>query len=50
MTRGAARPSTAPTCACRCTREMLTEAAASLLPDAVRPAFVWDLRLDGDGR
>ena len=29
--------------------EVLSEAAASLLPDAVRPAFVWDLRLDGDG-
>ncbi|MFL6079453.1 MAG: RNB domain-containing ribonuclease [Ornithinibacter sp.] len=27
----------------------LSEAAASLLPDAVRPAFVWDLRLDGAG-
>ncbi|HET6969363.1 MAG TPA: RNB domain-containing ribonuclease, partial [Ornithinibacter sp.] len=29
--------------------EVLSEAAASLLPDAVRPAFVWDLHLDGDG-
>jgi len=29
--------------------EVLSEAAASLLPDAVRPAFVWDLRLDGTG-
>jgi exoribonuclease R len=29
--------------------EVLSEAAASLLPDAVRPAFVWDVRLDGDG-
>ena len=29
--------------------EVLSEAAASLLPDAVRPAFVWDLRLDGEG-
>ena len=29
--------------------EVLSEAAASLLPDAVRPAFVWDLRLDGAG-
>ena len=29
--------------------QVLSEAAASLLPDAVRPAFVWDLRLDGDG-
>ena len=29
--------------------EVLSEAAASLLPDAVRPAFVWDLRLDGSG-
>ena len=28
---------------------VLSEAAASLLPDAVRPAFVWDLRLDGSG-
>ena len=29
--------------------EVLSEGAASLLPDAVRPAFVWDLRLDGAG-
>ena len=29
--------------------EVLSEAAASLLPDAVRPAFVWDLHLDGAG-
>ena len=29
--------------------EVLSEDAASLLPDAVRPAFVWDLRLDGAG-
>jgi exoribonuclease R len=29
--------------------EVLSEGAGSLLPDAVRPAFVWDLRLDGDG-
>ncbi|MFL6165867.1 MAG: RNB domain-containing ribonuclease [Ornithinibacter sp.] len=29
--------------------KVLSEAAASLLPDAVRPAFVWDLRLDGAG-
>jgi len=29
--------------------EVLSEAAASLLPDVVRPAFVWDLRLDGAG-
>ena len=29
--------------------EVLSEAAASLLPDAVRPAFVWDLRLDETG-
>ena len=29
--------------------QVLSEAAASLLPDAVRPAFVWDLRLDGAG-
>jgi exoribonuclease R len=29
--------------------EVLSEAAASLLPDAVRPAFVWDLRLDHAG-
>ncbi len=29
--------------------EVLSEAAGSLLPDAVRPAFVWDLRLDGAG-
>jgi exoribonuclease R len=29
--------------------EVLSEAAASLLPDAVRPAFVWDLRLDSAG-
>ncbi len=30
--------------------QVLSEAAASLLPDAVRPAFVWDLRLDGAGQ
>ena len=29
--------------------EVISEAAASLLPDAVRPAFVWDLLLDGSG-
>jgi exoribonuclease R len=29
--------------------EVVSEAAASLLPDAVRPAFVWDLRLDAAG-
>ena len=29
--------------------ERLSEDAASLLPDQVRPAFVWDLRLDEDG-
>ena len=29
--------------------EVLSEAAASLLPDAVRPAFVWDLHLDPAG-
>ena len=29
--------------------EVLSEAAASLLPDAVRPAFVWDLHLDAAG-
>ncbi len=28
---------------------VLSEGAASLLPGRVRPAFVWDLRLDGDG-
>ena len=28
---------------------VLSEAAASLLPGEVRPAYVWDLRLDGDG-
>lgn len=28
---------------------VLSEAAASLLPGEVRPAFVWDLRLDGAG-
>ena len=27
----------------------LSEGAASLLPDAVRPAFVWDIRLAADG-
>ena len=27
----------------------LSEGAASLLPDQVRPAFVWDLRLAADG-
>jgi exoribonuclease R len=30
--------------------ETLSEDAASLLPGEVRPAFVWDLRLDGEGR
>ena len=30
--------------------QVLSEAAASLLPDAVRPAYVWDLRLDGSGQ
>lgn len=29
--------------------EVLSEGAASLLPDVVRPAFVWELRLDGKG-
>ncbi|NHN57350.1 RNB domain-containing ribonuclease [Calidifontibacter sp. DB0510] len=29
--------------------EVLSEGAASLLPDQVRPAFVWDLRLAADG-
>ena len=29
--------------------EVLSEGAASLLPGVVRPAFVWDLRLDGTG-
>lgn len=29
---------------------VLSEGAASLLPHRVRPAFVWDLRLDADGR
>ena len=28
---------------------VLSEGAASLLPGQVRPAFVWDLRLDADG-
>jgi exoribonuclease R len=28
---------------------VLSEGAASLLPDKVRPAFVWTLRVDGDG-
>jgi exoribonuclease R len=28
---------------------VLSEGAASLLPGQVRPAYVWDLRLDGDG-
>ncbi len=28
---------------------VLSEGAASLLPGEVRPAYVWDLRLDGDG-
>ena len=30
--------------------ETLSEDAASLLPGEARPAFVWDLRLDGDGQ
>ena len=29
--------------------EQLGENAASLLPDQVRPAFVWDMQLDADG-
>ncbi|MEO6789361.1 MAG: RNB domain-containing ribonuclease [Ornithinibacter sp.] len=29
--------------------EMISEGAASLLPGVVRPAFVWDLHLDGTG-
>ena len=29
--------------------EVLSEGAGSLLPDAVRPAFVWELRLDAEG-
>ena len=29
--------------------EQLSEGAASLLPDQVRPAFVWDIQLDPDG-
>jgi VacB/RNase II family 3'-5' exoribonuclease len=29
--------------------ERLTEDAASLLPNHVRPAFVWDMQLDADG-
>jgi exoribonuclease R len=29
--------------------EVLSEDAASLLPDVVRPAYVWDLRLDAAG-
>ncbi len=29
--------------------EQLSEDAASLLPDQVRPAFVWDMSLDSDG-
>jgi hypothetical protein len=29
--------------------EVLSEGAGSLLPDAVRPAFVWDLHLDAAG-
>lgn len=29
---------------------VISEGAASLLPDQVRPAFVWDLRLDADGQ
>lgn len=29
--------------------EVLSEDAASLLPGKVRPAFVWDIRLDADG-
>ncbi len=29
--------------------KVLSEDAASLLPDVVRPAFVWDLRLDATG-
>lgn len=30
--------------------ELLSEGAASLLPGVVRPAYVWDIELDGEGR
>ena len=49
VTRGAGRPSTAPTCACRCTPRCCPRTPRACCPDAVRPAFVWDLRLDGAG-
>ena len=40
--RYAARRSTRPTAASRCTRRSISEGAASLLPDQVRGAFVWE--------
>ena len=49
-TRGVARPSTAPTAARRCTRRCSARTPRACCPDEARPAFVWDLRLDGDGR
>ena len=55
VTRSTRRPtsaasrSTGPTARCRCTRKVLSEGAASLLPEQDRPAFVWTLRLDATG-
>ena len=43
------RRSTARTRAPRCTRRSLSEGAASLLPDQVRPAVLWTIDLDADG-
>ena len=45
----AARRSTAPTPRSRCTRPVLSEGAASLLPDEVRPALLWTIKVDETG-
>ena len=47
---GAARRSTAPTPRCRSTRTVLSEGAASLLPDQVRPGAAVDHHVDDDRR
>ncbi len=46
---GAARPCTAPTCGCRSTPRCISEGAASLLPEADRPAVVFTIDLDATG-
>ena len=40
---------TAPTAGCRCTRPAISEDGGSLLPDQVRPALLWTIRLDHEG-